>query len=161
MAADAPRSPERDPSAEEVQTIRKLLELPPERIARMRSAMEKIERMSPESRRDFATNLAKYESASLEERRKLMKELREHGGGSSNSGRAVEHFLKTLSPDEAKAERARIGALTPEDRQEFVRSLIEKYGPELAKGKKDGKKEEGKFPKRLAPAGDGPPPAAK
>ncbi len=37
-----PRPAEGDPTVEEIQTIRKILELPPERLLRMRSAIEKI-----------------------------------------------------------------------------------------------------------------------
>lgn len=139
-AQQAPgRAADSEPTAEEIQTIRKILELPPERLARMRSAIEKMERMSPESRREFAANLARYETATPEERHKIMKEMRERGGFGS---RVLEHHFKTLSPEEAKAERARIQALTPEQRMEFLRKLAEKYGPELAKEK--GKAAEGK-----------------
>jgi hypothetical protein len=35
----AARPPEGDPTVEEIQTIRKILELPPERLQRMRSAL--------------------------------------------------------------------------------------------------------------------------
>ncbi len=135
----SPRGPESEPTAEEIQTIRKILELPPERLTRMRAAIEKLERMSPESRREFAANLAKYESASPEGRHKLMKEMRERGGFGA---RVLEHHFKTLSPEEAKAERARIQALTPEQRMEFLRKLAERYGAEIAKEK--GKSLEGK-----------------
>jgi hypothetical protein len=133
------RSPESEPTAEEIQTIRKILELPPERLTRMRSSIEKMERMSPESRREFAANLAKYETATPEERHKIMKEMRERGGFGS---RVLEHHFKTLSPEQAKAERARLQALTPEQRMESIRKLAEKYGPEIAKEK--GKAGEGK-----------------
>ena len=133
------RGAESEPTAEEIQTIRKILELPPERLTRMRSAIEKMERMSPESRREFAANLAKYESASPEERHKLMKEMRERGGFGA---RVLEHHFKTLSPEEAKAERARLQALTPEQRMDFIRKLAEKYGPEI--GREKGKALEGK-----------------
>ncbi len=38
--SSAPRPPEGDPTVEEIQTIRKILELPPERLQRMRSSIE-------------------------------------------------------------------------------------------------------------------------
>ncbi|MCX8487499.1 MAG: hypothetical protein ORN22_00145 [Opitutales bacterium] len=150
-----------EPTAEEIQTIRKILELPPERLTRMRSAIEKMERMSPESRREFAANLAKYETATPEERHKIMKEMRERG---SLGARVLEHHFKTLTPEEAKAERARIQALTPEQRMEFIRTLSEKYGPELAKEKgkadaKDGDKAEKK--RRKLAEGEAPAAAPK
>jgi hypothetical protein len=148
------RGPESEPTAEEIQTIRKILELPPERLARIRAAIEKMERMSPESRREFAANLAKYESATPEGRHKLMKEMRERGGFGA---RVLEHHFKTLSPEEAKAERARLQALTPELRMEFIRKLAEKYGPEFAKGKageaKEGDKAGMKRRKKEEPEG--------
>ena len=147
----SPRPPEGDPTVEEIQTIRKILELPPERLQRMRSAIEKIERMSPESRREFAASLVRYESATPEERHKLMKDMRERGGFGS---RVLVHHFKRLSSDEAKAERARIQALTPEQRMEFIRKLAEKYGPELAKeGAKGGEPKDGPpgGPKRRKP----------
>ena len=149
------RSPESEPTAEEIQTIRKILELPPERLTRMRSAIEKMERMSPESRRDFAANLAKYETATPEERHKIMKEMRDRGGFGS---RVLEHHFKTLSPAEAKAERSRIQALTTEQRMEFLRKLAEKYGPEIDKEKgkssdaKEGEKKRRKLAEGEAPA---------
>jgi Spy/CpxP family protein refolding chaperone len=145
------RPPEGDPTVEEIQTIRKILELPPERLQRMRSAIEKIERMSPESRREFAASLVRYESATPEERHKLMKEMRERGGFGA---RVLAHHFKRLSSDEAKAERARIQALTPDQRMEFIRKLSEKYGPEIAKeGAKGGEPKDGPPgpPKRRKP----------
>jgi len=149
------RPPEAEPSVEDIQTIRRILELPPERLARIRSAIEKMERMSPESRRDFAANLAKYETATPEERHKMMKEMRERGGFGS---RVLEHHFKTLTPEEAKAERARIQALTPEQRMEFIRKLAEKHGPEIAKERakaaeaKEGEKKRRKLADGEAPA---------
>ena len=155
------RSPESEPTAEEIQTIRKILELSPERLARMRSSIEKMERMSPESRRDFAAKLAKYEKATTEERHKIMKEMRERGGYGS---RVLEHQFKMLTPDEVKAERARIQSLTPEQRMEFIRKLAEQYGPDIAKekGKADPKDTEKAEKKRRKLAeGEAPAPAAK
>ena len=144
-----PRPSEGDPTVEEIQTIRKILELPPERLQRMRSAIEKMERMSPESRREFAANLAKYETATPEERHKIMKEMRERGGFGS---RVLEHHFKTLSPAEAKVERSRIQDLTTEQRMEFLRKLAEKYGPEIdkEKGKSSDAKEAEKKRRKLA-----------
>jgi len=153
------RSPESEPTAEEIQTIRKILELPPERLTRMRSAIEKMERMSPESRRDFAANLAKYETATPEERHKIMKEMRERG---SMGARVLEHHFKTLTPAEANAERTRIQALTPEQRMEFIRKLSEKYGPEVAKekGKPTDAKDAEKAEKKRRKLAEGEVPAA-
>jgi len=155
------RTPESEPTAEEIQTIRKILELPPERLARMRSSIEKMERMSPESRRDFAAKLAKYETATVEERHKIMKEMRERGGFGS---RVLEHHFKMLTPEETKTERARIQALTPEQRMEFIRKLAEQYGPEFAKDKdkakasetKEGEKKRRKLAEGEAPAAPAP-----
>ena len=150
----AGRPADSEPTVEEIQTIRKILELPPERLTRIRSAIEKMERMSPESRREFAANLAKYEAATPEERHKIMKEMRERGGFGA---RVLEHHFKTLSPEEAKAERARIQALTPEQRMEFIRKLSEKYGPELAKEKgKMGEAKDGEKKRRKLAEGDAP-----
>lgn len=158
----SPRPPEGDPTVEEIQTIRRILELPPERLQRMRSAIEKIERMSPESRREFAASLVRYESATPEERHKLMKEMRERGGFGS---RVLEHHFKRLTPEEAKAERARIQALTPEQRMEFVRKLAEKYGPEIAKERAKGGEPKDGMPgspkRRKPPEGEAPGAAAR
>lgn len=150
VSAQSPgaRPPEGDPTVEEIQTIRKILELPPERLQRMRSAIEKIERMSPESRREFAAGLVRYESATPEERHKIMKDLRERGGFGS---RVLEHHFKRLTPDQAKAERARLQALTPEQRLEFIRGLAEKHGPELAKERAKGGEPKDAAPKRRKP----------
>jgi len=160
FAQQAPgRSPESEPTAEEIQTIRKILELSPERLARMRSSIEKMERMSPESRRDFAAKLAKYEKATTEERHKIMKEMRERGGFGS---RVLEYHFKTLSPAEAKAERTRIQSLTTEQRMEFLRKLAEKYGPEIDKERgKSGDAKEGEKKRRKLAEGEAPAAAPK
>jgi Spy/CpxP family protein refolding chaperone len=151
-----PRPPEGDPTVEEIQTIRKILELPPERLQRMRASIEKIERMSPESRREFAAGLVRYESATPEERHKIMKDLRERGGFGA---RVLEHHFKRLNPDQAKAERARLQALTPEQRLEFIRGLAEKYGPEIAKERTKGGEPKDAAPKRRKPPeGEATPP---
>jgi transketolase len=153
------RPPESEPTPEEIQTIRKILELPPERLTRMRSAIEKMERMSPESRREFATHLAQYEAATPEERKKIMKDMRERGGFGS---RVLEHHFKTLSPAEAKAERTRIQSLTTEQRMEFLRKLAEKYGPEIDKERgKSGEAKEGDKKRRKLAEGEVPAVAPK
>jgi hypothetical protein len=139
-AGAPPRSGEFLPSLEEVQTIRRILELPPERLSRIRRALEGLERMSPEARADYATRLAKYEQASPEDRPKLMKEMRERGF----SSRLLEHHLKTLPADQANAERTRFLALGPEERQDYIHKLAEKYAGEFGKGKTGEKKDDGK-----------------
>jgi hypothetical protein len=138
--ADAPRSnPANEPSIEEVQTMRKILELPPERLAKMRSAMERIERMSPEERKDFAATLAKIENASPEERKKVLKDMREKSGPGGLGAKVFEHHLKQLSADEAKQERANLIKLSSEERQQYIRKLLEKYSADLPKIRADGK----------------------
>lgn len=139
-AGAPPRGAESLPSLEEVQTIRRILELPPERLSRIRMAIERLERMSPEARADYATRLAKYEQASPEERPKIMKEMRERGF----SSRLLEHHLKTLAPDQANEERTRFLALSPEERQDYIHKLAEKYAGDFGKGKSGDKKEDGK-----------------
>jgi hypothetical protein len=144
------------PSAEEIQTIRKILELPPERLSRIRGAIEHIEKMPPGARKEFADKLAKFETASPEERRKLTKELRERGGF---SGRVLEHYFKSLPPDKVKEERTRINGLTPEQRQEFIRQQAERFSVELAKEgekKSGGEKKAIKRPKGEDPRPEGP-----
>jgi hypothetical protein len=139
-AGAPPRGPDSLPSLVVVRTIRQILELPPERLSRIRLALERLERLSPEARADYATRLAKYEQASPEDRPKLMKEMRERGF----SSRLLEHHLKTLAPDQANAERARFLALTAEERQDYVHKLAEKYAGEFGKGKAGDKKDDGK-----------------
>ena len=138
--ADVPRSNSaNEPSIEEVQTMRKILELPPERLAKMRSAMERIERMSPEERKDFAATLAKIENASPEERKKVLKDMREKSGPGGLGAKVFEHHLKQLSADEAKQERANLIKLSSEERQQYIRKLLEKYSADLPKIRADGK----------------------
>ncbi len=135
----APRAPAGEPSLAEIQMLRRILELPPERLTRIRAAIEKMERMPAGARREFADRLAKLENASPEERRALSRDMRERGGF---GGRLIEYHLRKISPEQARQERERVGAMSPEDRMEFVRSLSEKY-PEFSKEKrpemKDGK----------------------
>ena len=132
-------NPANEPSIEEVQTMRKILELPPERLAKMRSAIERIERMSPEQRKDFAATLAKIENASPEERKKALKEMREKAGPSGLGAKVFEFHLKQLSADEAKQERANFVKLSSDERQQYIRKLLEKYSADLPKIRTDGK----------------------
>jgi hypothetical protein len=161
-AADTPTPPANrpsasEPSAEEIKTIRKIMELTPERIRGMREAIEHIEHMSGDDRREFAKKLAELEDASPEERRKAFKELRERGGnapGNSFTSRVLEYHLKQMPADQAKEEREKFLKLSREDRFGYIRKLMEKYGPELmkeakAKGGYVGKDGDGK--RRPAP----------
>lgn len=135
------RGPESLPSVEEIQTIRRIMELPADRLSRIRMAIEKLERMSPEARADYAARLVKYEQATPEERIKIMKEMRERGF----SSRILEHHFKTLPAAQANEERARFLALSAEERQDYVRKIAEKHAGEFGKGKKDdAKKDDGK-----------------
>jgi hypothetical protein len=155
-AADTPtppssRPPVPEPSAEEIQTIRKIMELTPERIRGMREAIEHIEHMSGDDRREFAKKLAEVENASPEERRKAFKELRERSGASGYgfATRALEYHLKQMPADQAKEEREKFLKLSREERFAYIRKLMEKYGPELmkeakSKGTSQGKEGEGK-----------------
>lgn len=139
-APDAPRSnSQNEPSIEEVQTIRKVLELPPERLARLRSSIERIERMSPEERKDFATTLSKLENASPEERKKAIKDMRDKAGPVGLGAKVFEYHLKQLSPDEAKQERLNFVKLSSDERQQYIRKLLEKYSADLPKIRADGK----------------------
>ncbi len=171
-AADPPspqtnRPPATEPSAEEIKTIRKIMELAPERIRGMREAIEHIEHMSGDDRRDFAKKLAEVEDASPEERRKAFKELRERGGsgpGNSFTSRVLEHHLKQMPADQAKEEREKFLKLSREERFGYIRKLMEKYGPEMmkeakAKGAPGGKESDGKrrpTPERPAEATPAP-----
>ena len=141
-AADAPvtpanRPPVSEPSAEEIQTIRKIVELTPERIRGMREAIEHIEHMSGDDRREFAKKLAELENASPEERRKAFKELRERSGtsGYGFATRVLEYHLKQMPADQAKEEREKFLKLSREERFAYIRKLMEKYGPEMKEAK--------------------------
>ena len=138
--AEAPHpSPANEPSVEEVQTIRKILELPPERLTKIRSAIERIEKMSPEERKEFATTLSKLESATPEERKKVLKEMRDKAGPVGLGAKVFEYHLKQLSADEAKQERANFVKLSADERQQYIRKLLEKYSAELPKLRAEGK----------------------
>jgi hypothetical protein len=138
--ADAPPpKPANEPSVEEVQTIRKILELPPERLAKMRSAMERIEKMSPEERKDFAATLAKLENANPDERKKALKDLRDKTSSGGLGAKVFEYHLKQISADEAKQERANFVKLSADERQQYIRKLMEKYSADLPKIRADGK----------------------
>jgi hypothetical protein len=136
--APHPNSPN-EPSVEEVQTIRKILELPPERLAKIRSAMERIEKMSPEERKDFAATLAKLENATPEERKKALKEIRDKSSPGGLGAKVFEYHLKQLSADDAKQERANFIKLTADERQQYIRKLVEKYSADLPKIRAEGK----------------------
>ncbi|PAZ01755.1 MAG: hypothetical protein CAK89_08515 [Opitutia bacterium AMD-G3] len=170
-AADTPtppvgRPPASEPSAEEIKTIRKIMELTPERIRGMREAIEHIEHMSGDDRREFAKKLAFLEDASPEERRKAFKELRERSSSNSYgfATRVLEYHLKQMPAEQAKEERERFLKLSREERFAYIRKLMEKHGPELmkeakVKGGSVGKEGDGKrrpSPERPAEATPAP-----
>ena len=140
MSAEAPRpNPATEPSIEEVQTMRKILELPPERLAKIRSSIEQIVRMSPEERKEFAAVLAKLENATPEERKKTLKEMRDKTAPGGMGAKVFEYHLKQLPADEAKQERAYFVKLSSEERQQYIRKLLEKYSADLPKIRAEGK----------------------
>jgi hypothetical protein len=134
-----PPKPANEPSVEEVQTIRKILELPPERLAKIRSAIERMEKMSPEERKDFAATLAKLENANPDERKKALKDLRDKNSSGGLGAKVFEYHLKQLSADDAKQERANFVKLSSDERQQYIRKLMEKYSADLPKIRADGK----------------------
>lgn len=149
-SAEAPRpNPASEPSIEEVQTMRKILELPPERLAKIRSSIERIERMSPEERKEFAAVLAKLENATPEERKKTLKEMRDKTAPGGLGAKVFEYHLKQLPADEAKQERAYFVKLSSEERQQYIRKLLEKYSADLPKIRAEGKsKDKAKDPNK-------------
>ena len=179
VAEEKPKSPANEPSVEEVQTIRKILELPPERLAKIRSAIERIEKMSPEERKDFAATLSKLENSTPEERKKAFKDMRDKTSSGGLGAKVFEYHLKQLSADEAKQERAGFVKLSSEERQQYIRKLLEKYSADLPKIRGDGKskdkdkdgdkdkdkpgdgnKEDDRGPHRRPPGGEGRPPVS-
>jgi len=175
FAADGPssRPAPAEPSAEEVQTLRKIMELPPERIRGMREAIEHIEHMSGDDRREFAKKFAEMENATPEERRKAFKDLRERSaatGGFGFSIRLLEYHLKQMPPEQAKEEREKFLKLPREERIAYIRKLMEKYGPEVMKEAKakgasgkdaDGKRRSAPAPERAPSPDAAPAPAAR
>lgn len=161
--ANAPSRPApAEPSAEELQTIRKIMELPPERIRGMREAIEHIEHMTGDDRKDFAKKLGEMENATPEERRKAFKEMRERntGAGYGFSTRVLEYHLKQLPAAEANLEREKFLKLPREERITYIRKLMEKYGPELMKEAKAKSGEKGKDADgKRRPSGERPPEA--
>jgi hypothetical protein len=149
-SAEAPRpNPASEPSIEEVQTMRKILELPPERLAKIRSSIERIERMSPEERKEFAAVLARLENATPEERKKTLKEMRDKTAPGGLGAKVFEYHLKQLPADEAKQERAYFVKLSSEERQQYIRHLLEKYSTDLPKIRAEGKsKDKSKDPNK-------------
>jgi len=155
-SANTTRTTSVEPSAEEIQTIRRIMELPPERLRGMRLAIEHIEHMSSDDRREFAKKLAEVENASPEERRKAFKELRERNGSRNGPGfsvRVLEYHLKQMPPEQAKEEREKFVKLPPEERFAYIRKLMEKYGPEMMKEAKAkaGQGKDGDGKRRAAP----------
>ncbi len=120
-----------EPPIEEIQAIRKILELPPERLSRLRATIQQVERLSPDDRKDIAQRLEALEKASPQERRQGLKEIRERLMRASMGARVLEYHLRKLSPAEAKQEREAFEKLSPEEKKKKIRGLIEKYGPEL------------------------------
>jgi myosin heavy subunit len=127
---------------EEIQSIRKILELPPDRLSRLRGFIQQVEKLSPEDRQDIAQRLEALEKASPQERREGLKEIRERLKRASFGARILEYHWKKLSPEEAKQEREAFDKMSPEEKKAMIRELAEKYKPELEALRKNHREQE-------------------
>jgi uncharacterized membrane protein len=137
-----PKSRNGESPLEEIQSIRKILELPPERLSRLRGFIQQVEKLSPDDRRDIAQRLEALEKASPSERRQGLKEIREKLMRASFGARIFDYHLKKLPPAEAKQQREAFEKLSPDERKALIRELAEKYKSEFETLRKKRREQE-------------------
>jgi hypothetical protein len=135
---------------EEIQSIRKILELPPERLSRLRGFIQQVEKLSPDDRRTIAQRLEALEKASPSERRQGLKEIREKLMRAALGVRIFDYHLKKLPPAEAKQQREAFEKLNPDEKKALIRELAEKYKSEfetLRKKRREHENQEQEVPR--------------
>jgi hypothetical protein len=65
--------------------------------------------------------------------------MRDKAGRVGLGAKVFEYHLKQLSADDAKQERANFVKLSTEERQQYIRKLLEKYSADLPKLRAEGK----------------------
>lgn len=139
--------------AEAVGHLHRLLSLSDEQLARSRTVIEKVEKLTPAERADLRKRIDTLRDATPEARLAFAAEMREKlglnpddfhpkAGGEHRSPvrNLVEKHFSTLTPEQAKAERAKFLAMSREEKIAYLKSLREKYGlPEPAEGPKGPK----------------------
>lgn len=108
-------------NTQELHVMERLLTLPPEKLAEMRQAIERIEAMSDAEKAELLAQIREIRQMQAPERRKIMERMRME---SPEEREIIRRYWMSLSRDDAMALRQKIRTMTPEARQAFREKIL-------------------------------------
>jgi len=107
---------------EQLQIIEQFIDMPPERIARIRRMLEHIENMTPEERQRFKANIQALKAMPLEKRSKLFNDLRMLPTAQKV---AIRRYLRSLPAAKRQETRHKFRSMSAQERKLFIEKILE------------------------------------
>lgn len=96
-------------------------------LRKLREFIQRLEKLSPEHRRQMAADIEKAVAAKTPEQRKAFeKHMRDRYR--KYRGNLLDKYYATLSPEDAEAERKKFLSLSREERREYIATVRAKLG---------------------------------
>lgn len=116
-------APESLPNAESepLRVVELFLEMPPERLAMIRSLIERLEQMTPEEREAMRQRIARYREMSEDRRARMRAQF---DAIPVEERLLLRFYWRTLPPEEAKAKREKLRSLSPEEHEAYRQELV-------------------------------------
>lgn len=119
-----PAAPDDRQLREQLELFDQFLQLPPEKLRRMRQTIEAIERMSEEDRELFRVRIRQFTEMSPQMREEIRREGR---GLPAAYQRVFSQYWLSLYPEEREQRRSRMEGMAPEERQEFLVAELDRF----------------------------------
>lgn len=119
-----PAAPDDRQLREQLELFDQFLQLPPEKLRRMRQTIEAIERMSEEDRELFRVRIRQFTEMSPQMREEIRREGR---GLPAAYQRVFSQYWLSLYPEERAQRRSRMEGMAPEERQEFLVAELDRF----------------------------------
>lgn len=120
-ALHSPRGQFPGSGGEPMHVVEQFLEMPPERLAMIRTLIERLEQMTPEEREAMRERLAEYRAMS-EERRSRMKEAFRQVPIEERL--LLRMYWRSLPKKEAQAAREKMKQLSPDERELYRQEMV-------------------------------------
>ena len=101
-------------SREEIRTLIRIVNMPPEKLSSLRQSLEHLEKMTPEERQQL---------------RKKLEALRNSPTLPPPQANPLLHYWASLPPEKARTEKERFRSMTREERRAYVAEAIKKLPP--------------------------------
>lgn len=119
-----PSAPDDRQLREQLELFDQFLQLPPEKLRRMRQTIEAIERMSEEDRELFRVRIRQFTEMSP----RMREELRREGRGLPAAyQRVFSQFWLSLYPEEREQLRSRMEGMEPEERRRYLVAELDRF----------------------------------